>query len=169
MFSRLIRVHVKKPFYYSTGTQTMNEAEILGTALELERKGFTFYTTASEKTENETGKKMFAQLAQEEEEHIKTLKDMFRHVSPEKSHKDIPLFDTDVSEYTGEVEALRIGIEMEKESIKFYTDWAQGNLESLFSELVEIEKSHLELLEAELDYVLKTGFWFDYYESSLED
>ena len=147
----------------------MNEAEVLGTALNLERKGFIFYTEAEKKTENKTGKKMFAQLAGEEEEHIEDIKTMFKNLYPQKSDIDIPVFDGDVSEYSGEVEALKIGIEMEKKSIEFYTEWAKGNLGTLFNKLIEIEKSHLELLEAELDYVKKTGFWFDYFESSLED
>lgn len=146
-----------------------NEAEILGTALKLERKGFTFYTRASQKTENDTGKKMFAQLAKEEEEHIVLLKNMFKDLYPQSSGKDIPLFDEEISEYSGEVEALKIATGMEKKSIQFYEDWAKGSLESLFTELIEIEKGHLELLQAELDYVQRTGFWFDYFESSLED
>ncbi len=149
--------------------QPMDEAEILNTALELERKGFRFYTEAERTTENETGKKMFAQLAKEEREHIRELKKIFKHLYPEQSGKDIPLFDVEISEYLGEVEALRIAIDMEKKSIQFYADWAKGELESLFKELIEFEKKHLELLEAELDYVRKTGFWFDYYESSQED
>lgn len=146
-----------------------NEAEILGAALELEAKGFTFYTQAAKKTENETGKRMFAQLAKEEEDHIIRLKQMFKDLYPKKTDKDIPLFEVEVSEYSGEVEALKIAADMEKKSIQFYEDWAKGNLESLFSVLIEIEKEHLELLQAELDYVQRTGFWFDYFESSLED
>jgi rubrerythrin len=146
-----------------------NEAEILGTALKLERKGSKFYSEAEKKTENETGKNMFRQLAKEEEEHIESLKKMFKNLYPEKPFKDIPLFEVRISEYSGEVEALKIAIDMEKQSIEFYSDWAEGNLESLFKELIEFEKEHLELLEAELDYVRKTGFWFDYYESSQED
>jgi hypothetical protein len=94
---------------------------------------------------------------------------MFRNLYPQESHKEIPLFDVEISEYSGEVEALKIARDMEKQSIKFYTDGAQGNLTPLFTELIEIEKEHLELLEAELDYVQRTGFWFDYFESSLED
>lgn len=147
----------------------MNEAEVLGTALELERKGFTFYTEAEKKTGNQTGKKMFAQLAKEEKEHIERLLALFKNLYPQESHKEIPLFDVEVSEYAGEVEALKIARDMEKQSIKFYTDSAKGNLAPLFTELIEIEKEHLELLEAELDYVQRTGFWFDYFESSLED
>jgi rubrerythrin len=146
-----------------------NEAEILGTALKLERKGSKFYSEAERKTENETGKKMFRQLAKEEEEHIESLTEMFRNLYPEKPFKDIPLFEIEISEYSGEVEALKIAIDMEKQSIQFYSDWTEGNLEPLFKELIEFEKVHLELLEAELDYVRKTGFWFDYYESSQED
>ncbi len=146
-----------------------NEAEILGAALELEAKGFTFYTQAAKKTENQTGKRMFAQLAKEEEDHIIRLKQMFKDLYPKKTDKDIPLFEVEVSEYSGEVEALKIAADMEKKSIQFYEDWAKGNLESLFSVLIEIEKEHLELLQAELDYVQRTGFWFDYFESSLED
>jgi rubrerythrin len=145
------------------------EAEVLGTALELERKGFLFYKKAERETENETGKKMFAQLAKEEEEHLDRLKTMFTNLYPQKTHKEIPLFDTDVSEYAGEVEAVKIAIEMEEKSIEFYRKWAKGNLQSLFKELIEFEKGHLELLQAELDYLVRTGFWFDYFESSLED
>lgn len=147
----------------------MNEAEVLYTALELERKGFKFYTEAEIRTENETGKKMFAQLAKEEEQHITDIKKMFKNLYPQKSEKNISLFDLDVSEYSGEVEALKIAIDMEKKSIDFYTEWAKGNLESLFKKLIEMEEKHLELLQAELDYVRRTGFWFDYYESSMED
>ena len=159
----------KKHFYASLPTHPMDETQILNTALELERKGFRFYTEAERTTENETGKKMFAQLAKEETEHIKELKEIFNHLYPEQSTKDIPLFDEELSAYAGEVEALKVAIAMEKKSIQFYSDWAKGNLEPLFNELIEFEKKHLELLEAELDYVQKTGFWFDYYESSQED
>jgi rubrerythrin len=146
-----------------------NEAQILGTALELERKGFSFYSEAAKKTENETGKKIFAQLAKEEQEHIESLKKEFSVLYPDRARKDIPVFEAKVSTYTGEVEALKIGRDMEKESIAFYSEWAKGDLQPLFASLIEFEKKHLELLEAELDYVLKTGYWFDYFESSMED
>lgn len=147
----------------------VDKAKILSTALELEHKGFHFYKDAETHTQNETGKKMFSQLAREEKEHITSLKDMFMNLYPQQSVKTIPFFTGTVSEYSGEVEALRIAIDMEKESIQFYTQWAQEELESLFDSLIEFEKTHLELLQAELDYVQKTGFWFDYYESSQED
>jgi rubrerythrin len=147
----------------------VDKAKILSTALELEQKGFHFYKHAETSTQNETGKKMFSQLAREEEEHIISLKDMFTDLYPQQSGKHIPLFTGTVSEYSGEVEALQIAIEMEKQSIQFYSEWAQEELQSLFNQLIEFEKTHLELLQAELDYVQKTGFWFDYYESSQED
>ncbi len=160
----------RKPFNEPPTHITMeSEAEVLGTALELERKGAAFYMKASGKTENTTGKKMFLQLAKEEEEHIQRLQEMFKKLHPQKTEKDIPLFDVDVSSYSGEPEALKVGINMEKKSIEFYSDHAKGDLEPLFCELIEFEKGHLELLQAELDYVQKTGFWFDYFESSLED
>lgn len=146
-----------------------SEEEILSTALNLEQKGCTFYREAEKKTENKTGKKMFSQLAKEEEEHIKSIKEMFRSLYPEKASREIPVFEGEISRYSGEVEALRIAMDMERKSIQFYTEWAQGGVEGLFKELVEFEKTHLELLQAELDYVQKTGFWFDHFESSLED
>jgi rubrerythrin len=147
----------------------VDKAKILSTALELENKGFYFYKNAETKTQNETGKKMFSQLAREEEEHIVSLKEMFKNLYPQQSGTHIPLFSGTVSEYSGEVEALQIAIEMEKQSIQFYSEWAQDELQSLFDQLIEFEKTHLDLLQAELDYVQKTGFWFDYYESSQED
>ncbi|MBU7031720.1 MAG: ferritin family protein [Theionarchaea archaeon] len=141
----------------------------MSTALELEQKGFHFYKESERRTKNETGKKIFSQLALEEEEHIKSLKEMFINLYPEKSGKAIPIFSGVVSEYSGEIEALQIAIEMEKESIHFYSEWAQEEFKSLFDQLIEFEKTHLELLQAELDYVQKNGFWFDYFESSQED
>ncbi len=138
-----------------------NDARVLGTALELERKGFTFYSEAAKKTENETGKKMFSQLAKEEEEHIGKLRKMFGNSYPQNNHTEIPLFDAEVSEYSGEIDAIKIGIDMEKKSIEFYKNWAKGNLKLLFNELIEFEKEHLELLEAELDYVQKTRWKID--------
>ncbi|MGD2247226.1 MAG: ferritin family protein [Candidatus Methanofastidiosia archaeon] len=147
----------------------MDKAQILGTALDLEWKGYTFYTKAEEKTENETGKKMFHQLAKEEKEHIEKLKDMFKGFYPEKSGKNIPFFKGEVSEYSGEVDAIKTGIDMEKKSIEFYSEWGKGEFQELFDALIEFEKTHLDLLQAELDYVQRTGYWFDYFESSLED
>jgi len=147
----------------------VDKAKILSTALELEDKGFHFYRESEKRTQNESGKKIFSQLATEEEEHIQSLKKMFRDLFPEKSGKPIPVFSGTVSEYSGEVEALQIAIDMEKQSMRFYSEWAQDELKSLFDILIEFEKTHLELLQAELDYVQKNGFWFDYYESSQED
>lgn len=126
----------------------MDKAKILGTALDLEWKGYNFYTKAKEKTQNETGQKMFHQLAKEEKEHIEKLKNMFKELYPAKSDKNIPFFDGEVSEYSGEVDAIKTGINMEKKSIQFYSEWAQEEFKSLFDELIEFEKTHLELLQA---------------------
>jgi len=40
--------------------------------------------------------------------------------------------------------------------------------QALFARFVEVEKGHTTIVQAEIDYVLGNGFWFDVMEFSLE-
>src|SRR5207237_4085304 len=58
------------------------ETTIVRDALELtlaiERRGYTFYTNASRKTKNDTGRRMFQRLAAEESDHLRRLQQEHR-------------------------------------------------------------------------------------------
>ena len=46
--------------------------------LAIERLGYTFYTNASKKTHNDTGRVMFQRLAAEESDHLRRLQEEYR-------------------------------------------------------------------------------------------
>ncbi|MGD9006323.1 MAG: hypothetical protein PVG41_00315 [Desulfobacteraceae bacterium] len=43
-----------------------------------------------------------------------------------------------------------------------------GNIKEMFARFLEIEDAHVEAVKAELDYVMRTGYWFDFKEFDME-
>ncbi len=166
------------------------EAEALSaidTAIRIEEEGIKFYTEAAEKVEDRTAQKMFRNLAQDEYNHLRLFQSV-RQSLLEKGEwpsleslplKEAPHYIFPSPGEGGEVEVprhqqeiLRKGMEIEKASIKFYTEQlskaASEEARRVYQFLVDQEKGHLALLQAEYDYLNRTGFWFDYQEFTLE-
>jgi rubrerythrin len=63
----------------------------------------------------------------------------------------------------GEIEALRIGMELEQNAIEFFKKAADGSEDmtaaKIFREISEEEKFHYDLLQAQHDSVTGSGFW----------
>ena len=54
----------------------------------------------------------------------------------------------------------------------FYRDAlgkTEGDIQKIFTKLLEIEERHVEAVQMELDYASKNGFWFNFMEVDLED
>ena len=71
-----------------------------------------------------------------------------------------------------ELRALKIALDLVKNSIAFYTE-ARKNIDNpdasrLFERLVEMEESHYDLIQAEIDHIEQTGFWFGIREFTME-
>ena len=43
-----------------------------------------------------------------------------------------------------------------------------GPAQKMFARFLEIEDEHIAMVQAELDYISKTGFWFDSKEFDME-
>ncbi len=166
--------------------------EAVKIGMSFEEAGHRFYSEAADITESPKGKKMFERLAHDELEHL----ELFRRarnslletgVWPEVTEKDLhakiktigkPVFPKTATASSGatvssrERHALRRGIQAEKDSIAFYsqavTKTKDAAAKALFSKLVEVEEGHLMLLEAEFDYITKTGIYYGELEFSLE-
>jgi rubrerythrin len=68
--------------------------------------------------------------------------------------------------------ALQVALNLEKRAIDFYGEQEKKSkdeiAQKMWKRLREIEESHYQLIQAEIDTLTKTGFWFDFREFSLE-
>ncbi len=147
-------------------------------AIILEINGRKFFNHAAEVTHHPKGKKMFQHLADEEVKHLETFSKMFNEILGGSDWKK-DLIPDDVSveaplveklkesmkheDRKGEVEALRIGMELERNAITFFQEAAAATddpvAKKIFLEISEEEKFHFDLLQAQYDSVTGSGFW----------
>src|SRR5436309_5263829 len=112
-------------------TETMNEQErfqttVVRDALELtlaiERRGYTFYTNASQKTKNGSGRRMFQRLAAEESDHLRRLQQEHRSLLEQnqwlkREPARLPLSRKIVEEIFPQTELLKIEVKDETSDI----------------------------------------------------
>ncbi|MCR4407656.1 MAG: ferritin family protein [Anaerolineae bacterium] len=170
---------------------SVESLQAIETAIQIEKDGLEFYTTAAGQTTDPSGKKMFQSLARDEAVHLKLfeavreslLKDgtwlspeQVAAIGPQRLARP-PVFPTKeeikaVQVPERELAALQRGIQAEEDSISFYsgardkTDDPDGK--ALYSYLIEQEEGHRTILQGEYDYLTNTGFWFDIREFDLE-
>ncbi|GAH36240.1 unnamed protein product, partial [marine sediment metagenome] len=113
-----------------------NISKTIRTAIKMEKNGIDFYHKAEEKTSYSLAKKMFLSFAEDEKRHLTVLKEIltdlkfsdFDQFFAEKPGQKIEnIFEEARSEIKekiaaspDELEALKIGIDMELESVEFY-------------------------------------------------
>ncbi|MDO8691811.1 MAG: ferritin family protein [Dehalococcoidia bacterium] len=171
-------------------TANLGAAEGIMLAIDIEKRGYNFYTEASAVTEDPRGRAMFSRLAQDEVRHLEWLTGHKESLEKSGHWKDIILsgkalalggrvFPKSAGPKSGakgktrELEALRRGIQAEKDSMALYRaleakiDDVRGK--NTFQRLASEEEGHFHLLQAEHDYLSRSGFYFDMPEFSLED
>jgi rubrerythrin len=161
--------------------QRRQEATVVRDALELtlaiERRGYTFYTNASRKTKNGSGRRMFQRLAAEESDHLRRLQqerrslldknEWLKHeparlplsrkiveeIFPEKE-----LLKIEVKDETNEIDALHIAMNLERRSHQFFKDFANqisdSNGRKMFMDFAADEESHLKALVTEYNNIM---------------
>jgi len=151
---------------------------VIREAITLEINGRKFFNHAAEVTNHPRGKKMFLHLAGEEVKHLETFGKLFseilggtdwkKEIKPEDVSGEAPLVEKlkqsmKKEEGKGEIEALRIGMELEQDAIDFFQKAAAGTddpvAKKMFLEISEEEKFHYDLLQAQYDSVTGSGFW----------
>ena len=152
------------------------ETTVVRDALELtlaiERRGYTFYTNASRKTKNDTGRRMFQRLAAEESDHLRRLQQEHRSLIEKNewlkreparlplSRKIVEeifpqkeLLKIEVKDETSDLDALNIAMNLERRSHQFFKDFADhitdSNGRQIFMDFAKDEESHLKALVAE--------------------
>jgi rubrerythrin len=172
----------------------MTLEKALREALEYEIRVRDVYTEAAGEIRDESGRKVIEKMASEEQEHVNYLAGLLRELKDKGviSKRAIPetLPDADalikhvkvlrdrisggnssISEIESDVSMLNRAIEVERETSDFYqrmVDQMSDEYKDLFRRFLEIEKGHLAIVEAELDFLHGSGYWFDFPEFSLE-
>lgn len=166
---------------------TMEEA--IKTAIEYEAKVRDVYQDAVEGATDPVGRRIFRLLADEEERHLDYLQDKLDEwtrtgeITAERLETIIPSKEvigegiskletrmTDEDRGSG-LQMLSKALDVEVKTGNFYKKMIEElppEGKQLFRRFVEIEEGHLAIVQAEIDYLNRSGYWFDFREFDLE-
>lgn len=168
----------------------MTLEEAIKTALDYETRIRDIYREAAEKISDPRGKKILQLLGDDEQLHIEHLLDRLElwektgKLSDKKLESTIPSIETiqkgvekiktHVSQENrrGEIEILSKALKAEVETSNFYkrmVNELSDEGQRMFASFLEIEENHIAAVQAELDYITKTGYWFDFKEFDMEE
>ena len=168
----------------------MTLEEAIKTALDYETRIRDIYREAAEKISDPRGKKILHFLGDDEQLHIEYLLDRLElwgktgKLSDKKLESSIPSIETiqkgvekiksHVSQENrrGEIEVLSKALKAEVETSNFYermVNELSDEGQRMFARFLEIEKNHIDAVQFELDYITKTGYWFDFKEFDMEE
>jgi rubrerythrin len=163
--------------------------EAIKTSIEYEIRVRDVYSEAVSKAERQEAKKLFQLMADEEQSHVDYLKvklDQWNSdgtvtadglttavPSGEVIEQGVEKLREKVGGKPGTVEIQWLGKAhgVERETSDFYkrmVDELPDVAKGLFRRFLEIEEGHLALVQAQIDYVTGTGYWFDVREFNLE-
>jgi len=167
-----------------------NLSKAIKTAIKMEEDGIDFYQKAARKCSHPFGSKMFLSFAEDEKRHLAVLKDIltdlklsgsnrfFEEKPPRERIKTIfQDLKNEIKERIAanpdELEALKIGMDMESKSVEFYQDALEkaedSPLKRFFRRVIEEEKQHYQLLQNTHSYLEDSGEWFLWEERGLLD
>ncbi len=163
--------------------------EALQIALDTEKKGYLFYKVAAKSSKDPKGQEVFEHLAKDEIEHMGVIATVFESLTnnePWMTYAEavekygatpgekiiFPDVPEEAQEDFDDLRALEEALEFEKKAVQFYTAQAAEagteNARAFYQSLIEIEAGHVQIIQAELDSLMGTGFWLGFQEISLE-
>ncbi len=167
----------------------MNIEEAIKTAIEYETRIRNVYREAVAAVDDAVGKRIFDTLGQDEQRHIDYLEDKLEQfqqtgaIQPERLESAIP-DQASIQQEADKIKALTakdfLGIkqqmlskalEAEIETSGYYQKMVNelpAEARPLFERFLEIENNHIKAVQFELDYMGKTGYWFDFKEFDME-
>ena len=165
--------------------------DILGNAIDMELEGKAYFEDIASGTKHQRTKDAFMSLVKQEQRHVDILSEELRRLEHGKDWASLQEMKASAPQFpkisvfkdkefrrmkfdpeAGELEALKLGIEIEKKSIDYYRSAGSATGDSkareIFNWLVGEEGGHLTILSAEYEYRIKSGFYYDNMEFSLE-
>ncbi len=167
----------------------MTLEEAIKTAIEYEIKIRDVYREAEAAVNDEAGKRIFEALGNDEQHHMDYLRHTLEQlkntgkINPAKLESAIPSRET-INQEAAKVESLVAkdfhgirkqmlsrALKVEIETSDFFrkmVDELPAEGKALFARFLEIENNHINAVQFELDYMSKTGYWFDFKEFDME-
>lgn len=168
--------------------------EDLAIAFRTELVGHAFYKHVSEMVTDERGVNVFKHLAEEELEHILVISTIAEAIKKGEGwmsyeealgkgaagikEKGLPIFPQEnemirrFKKNPTDMNAVAIAMEAEEKAVDFYGGMLKcaGTPQEkvCLTGLLEMEKGHLKVLRWEHEALVKTGFWGDFMEYSVE-
>jgi rubrerythrin len=152
------------------------------TAIQMEIDGKDFYTKASRDSKNEAGKKLMAQLAQEEDIHRKVFTDIFESIRNKKGWPEVDFkpdggqgiktvfakaienAELEEKDLNTELETITTARKMEGRTYDFYMQQSQVASEpaekELYRKLAAQEQAHNLALADYYEYLKNPAGWF---------
>ena len=160
-------------------------------AIEYETKVKSVYKDAEKEAEDPVGKRVLGVLADEEQRHLDYLENKLEEwrktgtVTVERLDTVVPSKETidrgieklrdkmhgKSQRSDAELRMLERALQVEIETSEFYKRMASelpGDGQKMFARFVEIEEGHRAIVQAEIDSITGSGFWFDFREFDLE-
>lgn len=152
----------------------------LRTAIEIEDNGLLTFLKFARQTKDATGKNMFIRLAMDEHEHRLLIEKQLNNLLEGKPLINIEIPKSEIEEIAPkirekqqrtrgesgllEIDALNTALDLERKAARFFRDQANlisdSEAKALFIRLAEWEDAHFDIIQAELDSIQGTGFWF---------
>lgn len=165
-----------------------NVVDLLELALKSEKESLLTYLKYARSTKNIGGKNMFIRLAIEEYNHAEFIqmelkcyyengKTIDKEIEKSEIEFIIPHLKKSIVEGRGvkgvtDLDALRTALDLEQASIdlykKIYEKAEEEKVKKIAQRLMKMEEAHFELIQAEIDNIKRTGYWFDFSEINLE-
>lgn len=167
----------------------MTVEQAIKTAIEYENRVRDHYAKAVDRAEHTVGKSLFRLMAEEEQHHVDYLEHKLDEwtetgrvtaeglrtslPSPEAIAEGIAKLGGGGTERASgaEIDFLERAYAVEAETSGFYRRMVAelpAEARGLFSRFLEIEEGHLAIVQAQIDHVSGTGYWFDVREFNLE-
>jgi len=155
----------------------------LATAIEAEKQSLHNYLEFAWNTRDSSGKQMLIRLATDEFEHMRLLEtwqadapppvaiepSVIERLAPRLSDKSLRIRGT---EGQSQLSALNTALDLERSAQTFYEEQSRKvqaePARAMFARLAEMEAAHYALIQAEIDNIQQTGFWFGLREFTLE-
>ncbi|MFZ7128522.1 MAG: ferritin family protein [Desulfobacterales bacterium] len=167
----------------------MTPEQAVEEAIGYEQRIRDLYREAADKAVDPTGRKVFGMLADDEQRHVEYLEHRLGQLrsNAELTLDEVPTAipdskffqrlegriekELDREDRNDEKQMLSKALQVEIETSEFYRRMAEqmtGDVADMFERFLKIEDGHIVAVQAELDYLSGTGFWFDFQEFDME-
>ena len=168
------------------------ELEALQFALKTEEDGYKYYKESSERTDHPVAKKFFTNLAEDEVEHIRLIKEFHHSLeqSPDNGEVELPdapgnplkklktIFEEarenikgNIPADTGILDVYKHAMDLETKAAEFYKKRRDvtkfERMKKMFDWLFHFESYHYQLLSETLSYLENPEQWYLNYEKSI--